>query len=412
MNAAARRVTRPARPAHFLPRALNDSMAKAIDIPDCGSVPAAEGALVVLRTRLEEVLSFRDAALDWSDIEGVHDMRVATRRLRSISRDFGRYLPKVSLKKFRRAVKGLADALGEVRDEDVALAAVEERARQAPPELRAGFERVAAPKRARRKRARVQLFGALEAETFAAFGEDLSAFLKPRPARQAEGQSGQNKFDDSRSHAETAEPAGDDGDARGRDENRSDVAALTFREAGREVVERHLRQLVKQSASLFRPHDSEGLHDLRIASKELRYSLELFSGCWGGELKPLAKEIARLQSSLGHVHDCDIWMAELGKWLSVDNDKLAFDSSRAASDASGVERRAALWLFRRYADERAEHLAAALARWHAWENYQLLAHVREALRPGGENAEPASERSSPEVAAAHAAAPEGHKGGG
>ena len=387
-------------------------MAKAIEIPDCGSVPAADGALVVLRTRLNEMLSFRDAALDWSDIEGVHDMRVATRRLRSISRDFARYVPKVPLKKFRRAVKRLADALGEVRDEDVALAAVEESARQAPPELRAGFERVAAPKRARRKRARVQLFGALEAETFAAFGEELSAFLNQRSARQAERRAGQSRSEDSQSQAETVEPAADDADAGGRDEEQADVSALTFREAGREVVERHVRQLVKQSASLFRPHDSEGLHDLRIAAKELRYSLELFSGCWGGRLKPLAKEIARLQSSLGHVHDRDIWLAELGKRLAIDHDKSAFASSPAVSDASAVERRAAFWLFRRYMAERAEHHAAALARWHAWENYKLLAHVREVLRPGGENVGPGAEHSSPGVAAAHAAAPEAHERGG
>ncbi len=383
-------------------------MAKAIEIPDCGSVPAAEGALVVLRTRLDEMLSFRDAALDWSDPEGVHDMRVATRRLRSITKDFGRYLPKVSLKKFRREVKRLADALGEVRDEDVALAAIEESARLAPPELFAGFERVAAPKRARRKRARVQLFGALEAETFAGFGRELSAFLKQQSASEApSGEPVVNQSQGRRGGAEV-----DNSEAGARRDEPTDVVEQTFREAGCEIIERHLRQIEKLSGSLFRPHDSEGLHDLRIAAKELRYSLELFSACVGGRLKSFAKEIARLQSSLGHVHDCDGWIKELGKWLAAENDEDAVDLSTNRQDILIVERRAALWLFRRYAAERAEHHAAALARWHAWENYKLLSHLRRSLIPGGQVEESETERPARKVTAVHSAAPEDQNPGG
>lgn len=352
-------------------------MAKATEIPDCGSAAAEEGALLVLRMRLEEMLSFRDAALDWSDPAGVHDMRVATRRLRSVARDFGRYLPHTGLKKFRRSVKRLADALGEVRDADVALASLEESARQAPPELAAGFERVAGPKRARRKRARVQLFGALEAEAFAGFSEELSAALKPRPASAVEAARRDADQRDSRADEADSERSGEGGG----NEQQLRVVAQTFREAGREVVERHLRRVVKLSVSLFRPADSEGLHELRIASKELRYSLELFSACWGGRLKPYAKEIARLQSSLGHVHDCDAWLSNLGRRLAagVEKGEAAAPSGLAAPPS--VNRRAALWLFRRYAAERAAGHAEALARWHAWENYDLLGRIRESLGP-------------------------------
>jgi len=366
-------------------------------------MPAAEGALVVLQTRLDEMLSFRDAALDWSDPEGIHDMRVATRRLRSITRDFGRYLPKVQLKKFRRGVKRLADALGEVRDEDVALAAIEESARLAPPELFAGFERVAAPKRARRKRARVQLFGALEAETFAGFGRELSAFLKQQSASEAHlGEPVVNQSQGEKGGAEV-----DDSDARARSDEGTDVVKQTFSEAGCEIIKRHLRQIDKLSVSLFSPHDSEGLHDLRIAAKELRYSLELFSACLGGGLKPFAKEIARLQSSLGHVHDCDGWIKELGKWLAAQNDQGVVDSSPVRRDILIVERRAALWLFRRYAAERAEHHAAALARWHAWENYKLLWHIRGSLSPGGPDEESETQQAAQKVTAAQSTATEG-----
>src|SRR5213076_131172 len=61
-----------------------------------------------------------------SDIERVHDMRVATRRLRAALEVFEPSFPKREFKRSLRDVKELADALGGRRDPDVALAAVEQ----------------------------------------------------------------------------------------------------------------------------------------------------------------------------------------------------------------------------------------------------------------------------------------------
>ncbi len=59
-------------------------MAKAKEIAglDCAA-DALNWAAEVLRVRFDEVVGLRGAALDFSDIEGVHAMRVATKRLRS-----------------------------------------------------------------------------------------------------------------------------------------------------------------------------------------------------------------------------------------------------------------------------------------------------------------------------------------
>ena len=64
-------------------------MAKAREIAalECDG-DGVEGIRRVLLTRLDEVCEFREQALDFSDIKGVHAMRVASRRLRSASRDF------------------------------------------------------------------------------------------------------------------------------------------------------------------------------------------------------------------------------------------------------------------------------------------------------------------------------------
>jgi len=56
--------------------------AKRIKGINCNS-EAPAGMKLVLVTRFGELIHFHSAALDWSDPEGVHSMRVASRRLRS-----------------------------------------------------------------------------------------------------------------------------------------------------------------------------------------------------------------------------------------------------------------------------------------------------------------------------------------
>ena len=79
----------------------------------------------VLRIRFEDVLRHREAALDPAGREGVHDMRVAVRRLRSVIRDFAEISEKFPLRYLRKTLKRLADSLGAVRDADVFMEALE-----------------------------------------------------------------------------------------------------------------------------------------------------------------------------------------------------------------------------------------------------------------------------------------------
>src|ERR1044071_902153 len=104
--------------------------------------PAAVGIKQVLVTRFAELQSFHDAALDWSDPEGVHSMRVASRRLRSALRDFMPYVRKRGLTSVQKRLKSVADALGEVRDLDVAIMALEKLASNAPGEVSPAVKRL------------------------------------------------------------------------------------------------------------------------------------------------------------------------------------------------------------------------------------------------------------------------------
>jgi CHAD domain-containing protein len=100
-------------------------MAKARDIP--GFADAAsfrQAAALAVEVRAQEVFDHEEGVLDTSDIERVHAMRVATRRLRAVMEIFSPCFPKKEHRRVLRDVKALADALGERRDRDVAIEAM------------------------------------------------------------------------------------------------------------------------------------------------------------------------------------------------------------------------------------------------------------------------------------------------
>jgi CHAD domain-containing protein len=102
-------------------------MAKAREIPGLTTdLPYGEVAARVLEVRGAELIEHSEGVLDMSDIEGVHAMRVATRRLRAAIEIFRPCFPKKQGRETLREVKALADALGERRDRDVAIDALEE----------------------------------------------------------------------------------------------------------------------------------------------------------------------------------------------------------------------------------------------------------------------------------------------
>lgn len=102
-------------------------MAKARAIPDLGQDDQyAAAAARVVEVRARELVELAAGVLDTDDIEPLHDMRVATRRLRAALEVFEPCFPPKPYKLALRDVKALADALGERRDRDVHIDALTE----------------------------------------------------------------------------------------------------------------------------------------------------------------------------------------------------------------------------------------------------------------------------------------------
>ena len=95
-------------------------MAKAREVPGLdGDDSFRVAAANVVSVRSDELFEHSANVLDTSDIERVHDMRVATRRLRAVLEIFAPCFEPTLHRAVLRDVRSLADALGERRDPDV-----------------------------------------------------------------------------------------------------------------------------------------------------------------------------------------------------------------------------------------------------------------------------------------------------
>src|SRR4051794_2337347 len=139
-------------------------MAKARDIPDIEHAASfREAAVMAVEIRAEEVFEHAAGVLDTNDIERVHAMRVATRRLRAVMEIFAAAFPKTQHRALLKEVKALADTLGERRDPDVAIAAMGKIGAALTAEDRRGIDHLIAELRDEQHGANARLAAALQA---------------------------------------------------------------------------------------------------------------------------------------------------------------------------------------------------------------------------------------------------------
>src|ERR1051325_6000243 len=308
--------------------------AKRIKGLNCKAVAPA-GIKPVLLTRFNELCGFQQAALDWSDPEGVHSMRVASRRLRSALRDFMPYLRKRSLAPALKQLRNIADALGEVREQDVAIAALEEMVAGAPAAFSSGLKPFLEWRKQLREHAR----------------EELQAILQASELKQLE--------------SEFITGLGD------ATATRAGSPAITFLTMSQQIILDRLKEFEALSNGLLNPFEIETLHDMRIAAKRLRYAIELFQQCWGRSISGYAKRIARIQTALGDLHDCDVWIESLGKHII-----------NARRHKQQDQLAALMWLLSHLVKLRTKHLRQAFARWREWETHEASEKLRAALSNG------------------------------
>ena len=314
-------------------------MAKARQIKgiDCNGAASA-GIRLVLAGRLKEMVHLRDGALNWDDPEGVHSMRVASRRLRSALRDFTPYLRKRGLASSTGQIRRLAHDLGAVRDQDVAILALERLTENAPTEVSDLLNQLIEIRKRDRDKARIRLIKAITKTHLKQLGSAFTVAIDVALAR-----------------ADLKRPAG--------------RPAATYSDTARAIILARLKELEKLSNSLYRPLKIKPLHEMRIAAKRLRYAIELFQECWGQDIIPFAEEVARLQTALGELHDCDVWIENFG-----DHILQAKKNDTDQSDAYA-------WLLTHFFDTRNNYFNEAFDIWREWEARGLSSMLRKLIAP-------------------------------
>jgi CHAD domain-containing protein len=136
--------------------------------------PYAAAAAKIVAVRAREVADHSRDVLNVDDIERVHDMRVATRRLRAALEIFEPCFPAERYADALGEVKAIADALGERRDRDVTIVALERFAAGLASPDRPGVASLIGQIRTEQAEANAELEAFVSSDRLAALSERLS----------------------------------------------------------------------------------------------------------------------------------------------------------------------------------------------------------------------------------------------
>ena len=209
--------------------------------------------------------------------EALHKARVASRRIREALPVVAACAPPEKVKKLRRKMRDLTRYLGPIRELDVELDMLDKQTTRegaSTPALTLMRGEVASRRHALRDR--------LEDEQPVA---DVKKLIKKLERVAEEGGQGTKKRSKAKSDHEHAW--------------RAALAARLLRRAKR------LQEALEEVGPLYAP---ERLHDVRIATKKLRYALEIAQDAGNAEAKVLVKTLRREQERLGHLHDLQALM--------------------------------------------------------------------------------------------------------
>ncbi|MCS7060449.1 MAG: CHAD domain-containing protein [Anaerolineae bacterium] len=251
-----------------------------------------ELALAMVRKRVADLLECEPGARLGEDIEALHSMRVATRRLRALLRLFQDALPEHGTI-IRSELRWLAGVLGETRDLDVHLEQTRAWASEAGAEERAALDTLAQLLEQDRLVARRAMLTTLDSARYerlkvsliALCGRSLSE-LPPQAVKPAE-------------------------------------------QAMPKLLSRRYRRLHELADVLTDESPPADFHAARIQGKRLRYALEAAAPLYGKPARALIKRLAEMQDVLGRYQDAQVAVTRVNELCAKHSGDLPADTVAA-----------------------------------------------------------------------------------
>jgi CHAD domain-containing protein len=226
-----------------------------------------------------------------ADIEHIHRMRVATRRLRAALPLFNDCLPRRKGRVWVEEIRKITRSLGAARDADVQIEVLERYYKSLDePEYTRGIARLLLRLSQRRQ--------ALQPDVVEALDHFIDSGTLPalRVSLQAHGT------------LEEGLPFGQ----------------MLYQHAN-DSLQPRLSEFLDFDSIVRLPERVTELHAMRIAAKRLRYTMETFAPLYANGLKRWLNSIRDAQETLGSIHDCDVWGTFLPLFLEEEHERgLAF----------------------------------------------------------------------------------------
>lgn len=241
----------------------------------------------VLLTHLTSLVQETNGVRLGTDIEAVHRMRVASRRLRATLPLFGPALAGKRHLDWIKSVRGITRALGEARDSDVQIEHVRTFLEPLQPPYRAGVRRLLLRLKQQRTALQPKVIKALDKFEKSGLITEMAQNLAP--------------FDIYRDRLDSSDPV--------------------LIETADQAIRVRLEEFLAFDEIVNQPEKIQEIHAMRIAAKRLRYTLETFAPLFEDGLKEFIKAMRASQDMLGAIHDGDVWTGTIDAFIEEERQR-------------------------------------------------------------------------------------------
>lgn len=280
------------------------------------------------------------------DVECVHRARVASRRLRAAMRLFGDWVGRKQAKRWRKEIRRVTKELGDARDKDVQI------------EFLCGA--------LSRTREVAHCLGIAHLLIHLDYQREA---VQPKVAEAVDRLQQCRVLTEMRDAAEQVllECGNPEGGAR---------TPAVLEHVGR-CVRKRLKALLAYEPCLDDPQDRARHHEMRIAAKRLRYTLEISRPVFQGAVDETIEAVKKLQTLLGDLHDCDVWDGHLAAFLDEQRRRMA--ASLGSTGALERVRAGLDYLRRDRAEARKRLFQEAVDHWRGLRARQVWDRLRETV---------------------------------